>query len=670
MAADSDIYLPWPAAARPGGAATRYGAAVVAVGLTASVRGLLHPVLGNEAPLLIFVLPVFLAAWYGGLWPGVLATALSALVGVFFFIPPAGLLHLRNATEVTRVAMFVGESLLISFVCGALTRSRGETRASRAALAERETELVRSEDRFRLLVEGVQDYAIFMLDPDGRVASWNEGARRVNGYEPAEIIGRHFSTFYTPEDLADGKPARELEVARRDGKYEEEGWRVRKDGSRFWASVLITTLYDRTGGAGGGALTGFAKVTRDVTERRAAALALERSVASLRESEARARGVLEAAVDAVITIDEAGVIESANPATERLFGYAGSELVGRNVSLLMPDPDRGAHDGYLRNYLATGRRKIIGHGREVVALRKDGTTFPVDLAVSEVRLGGRRVFTGIVRDITARKAAEDEVRRLAETLEKRVEERTAQLAEANGQLEAFAYTISHDLRAPLRAMQGFAQALQEDYADRLDDVGRDYARRVVSASADMDQLIRDLLEYSRLQRREVPVETVSLESVVRHVLATGDGHAKERGTDVSAEAAGCEVLANRAVLGQIVSNLLDNAAKFVPAGVRPRVRLWCERRSGAFVRVWVEDNGIGIAPEHQRRIFNVFERLHGSEAYPGTGIGLAIVRKGAERMGGRYGVESDVGRGSRFWVELPEAGSDGKSDAEMLKSEI
>lgn len=184
-------------------------------------------------------------------------------------------------------------------------------------------------------------------------------------------------------------------------------------------------------------------------------------------------------------------------------------------------------------------------------------------------------------------------------------------------------------------MQGFAQALAEDYGDRLDELGRDYAARVVAAAADMDRLILDLLEYSRLQRRDVPLSTLSLDAAVGAAVNRMRGELAQRGAEVTVEGAqACRVTANHAIVGQIVTNLISNATKFVKPGERASVRVSCEAR-GDVVRLSVSDNGIGVAPEHHRRIFNVFERLHGGEQYPGTGIGLAIVRKGAERMGGR-----------------------------------
>ena len=257
-----------------------------------------------------------------------------------------------------------------------------------------EQELREREERFRLLVEGMEDYSIIMLDLEGRVASWNTGAERITGWTPEEILGQHFSSFYTPEDVADGAPERCLQTATREGHCRAEGLRLRKDGRRFWAEVIISVLRDEAGH-----LRGFAQVTRDISRRK-------RAEQELRETTQRLQAILQTAVDGIITIDERGLIQNVNPATERLFGYAPAELIGQNIRILMPEPYRAGHDGYIEHYLRTGERKVIGIGREVRGRRKDGSVFPMELSVSETLLPQGRLFTGIVRDITARKRAE------------------------------------------------------------------------------------------------------------------------------------------------------------------------------------------------------------------------------------------------------------------------
>lgn len=232
---------------------------------------------------------------------------------------------------------------------------------------------------------------------------------------------------------------------------------------------------------------------------------------------------------------------------------------------------------------------------------------------------------------------------LSETAEK--------LKEVNEELEAFGYSVAHDLRAPLRAMQGFARAMLEDCADQLDDTGREYAQRIVGAGQRLDGMIQDLLAYSRVARTDIELHPTPLETAVAQALSALQTEADAREAQILVEGPLPQVLAHSTTLAQVIGNLISNALKFTAPGVAPEVRVWAEER-GSAARLWVQDNGIGIAPEHHKRIFRVFERLHGVEAYPGTGIGLAIVRKGVERMGGRVGVESEVGKGSRFWIEF------------------
>jgi signal transduction histidine kinase len=244
-----------------------------------------------------------------------------------------------------------------------------------------------------------------------------------------------------------------------------------------------------------------------------------------------------------------------------------------------------------------------------------------------------------------------------EGLERKVRDRTEQLRERNEELETFGHSISHDLRAPLRAMHGFSQALLEDCGPQLDDVGKDYAQRVVAGARRMDALIQDLLAYSRVSRSELDVANVNLGDVVNDALAQVEGDVAASGGAVNVASGLPTVLAHRVALVQSVANLLANGLKFVPPGRVPALKVRVERDNGV-TRLWVEDNGIGIDAAHHERVFGVFERLHQNEDYPGTGIGLAIVRKSVERMGGRVGVVSAMGEGSRFWIELKsEAGA-------------
>jgi PAS domain S-box-containing protein len=539
--------------------------------------------------------------------------------------------------------------------------------------ARAEQALRATEEQFHHLLADVQGYAIFLLDPQGHVVSWNAGAERIKGYRPEDILGQHFSRFYTPEDAKQGAPERGLQLAKERGRFEAEGWRVRKDGSRFWANVVITPLPDERG-----KLRGFLKITRDLTEQRRAEerlreanAELERRVRERTEEPTRANDVLRAEVaqhaqagatlrrqaglleqtyDPIIVWEFPGLIVYWNRAAEQLYGFTKQEAVGR-VS----------HD-LLRTVFPEGQpaleaalERAGAWAGELTHTKKGGERVTVETRMRLIaEAGGKRLVLDVNRDVSERKRAEEEIRRLNANLERLVRERTAQLEEVVQSLQAFSYSVSHDLRAPLRNVQTLAQAMLEDYGDCLDETGRDYAQRLVTSARRMDTLIRDLLSYSRLTRAEVSPQRVSLASAVSEALRELDPDLAQPGADVTVAEPLPAVRAHRTTLVQVVKNLLTNAVKFVEPGVRPRVRVWAEDR-GDRVRLWVEDNGIGIAAEHHTRVFGVFERLHGEESYPGTGIDLAIVHKGVERMGGQCGVESEVDRGSRFWIELPKA---------------
>jgi signal transduction histidine kinase len=239
------------------------------------------------------------------------------------------------------------------------------------------------------------------------------------------------------------------------------------------------------------------------------------------------------------------------------------------------------------------------------------------------------------------------------TLEQRVNDRTAELAEVNAELEAFANTVAHDLRAPLRAMEGFAIALVDDYGDRLDANGCEYIQHIIESAKQMDTLTTDLLAYSRLGRTNLRVEKIGLKTVTDLALKQLNQEILRRNAEVRVDGGFPFLTGHKTTLVQIVANLISNGIKFVEPGVNPVIRISTEEKADGRVRLWVEDNGIGIDPEMHESIFHVFERLHGVESYPGTGIGLAIVARATERLGGCCGVESQRGSGSRFWIEFP-----------------
>src|SRR5579863_1692449 len=262
-----------------------------------------------------------------------------------------------------------------------------------------ETALQKSEESFRVLVEGLSDHAIFMLDSGGRVATWNPGAERIKGYRAGEIVGEHFSRFYSAEDIASGKPENELKIAASQGRLEDEGWRVRKDGSRFWANVVITAIRDKSGG-----LLGFAKVTRDFTARREAELALQLS-------EQRFRALFDFSPDAIIATDPSGRITEANSQVEKFFGYGHAELIGQPVEILVPERFRSAHPGHRKDYSAEARMRPMGIGLELHGRRKDGSEFPVDIMLSTVETDAGRVVLSVIRDLSEKVRAQEELER-------------------------------------------------------------------------------------------------------------------------------------------------------------------------------------------------------------------------------------------------------------------
>ncbi len=376
-----------------------------------------------------------------------------------------------------------------------------------------------------------------------------------------------------------------------------------------------------------------------------------------REREAARRvheAVVATAVDAIITIDDRGAIVACNAATLRLFRYEAAEIVGRNVSMLMPAPHREAHDGYIRHYLETGERRIIGIGREVTARRKDGTIFPIDLGVSEFRVDGRRFFTGIVHDLSQRKQAENALARANRSL-----------AEKNRELQNIVFVASHDLRSPLVNIQGFGRELAHscaelrkrlpagadtDAAARILDEEIPEALHFIEASATkMDALLNGLLRLSRLGRAALRMEALDMDALVAGITRAMEYQLQAAGAQLHVEPLPA-CWGDATQVGQVISNLLDNALKYRADGRAPVIRL-TGRTDGEMAEYRVADNGIGIAPAHRDHVFEIFHRLDPQR--PGEGLGLTIAQRIVERHRGSIGVESNDGHGTVFVVCLP-----------------
>jgi PAS domain S-box-containing protein len=474
------------------------------------------------------------------------------------------------------------------------------------------------------IVESSND-AIIGKTLDDTIATWNGGAERIFGYTSAEAVGRHISMLIPADRLHEEADfRRRLERGNRIQYFET--LRVAKDGRKLDVAITVSPIRDSAG-----TIVGASKIIRDVSERK-------RAEEVLRESEGRLRAIVETAVDGIITIDEQGLVTSMNPAAVRLFGYSSEEVIGKNVNVLMPAPYHLEHDGYLKNYRDTGVKKIIGIGREVVGRRKNGTQFPMDLAVSETLLGERRIFTGIVRNIGERKKAAADLSRQAE-----------ELARSNVELERFAYVASHDLQEPMRTVQSFTQLLQRKLGDSLKGDAEEYLRFVVGGVQRMQRLIQDLLAYSRVSSQGAAFAASDCKEIVSGVLQSLQASIESNQANVTVDPLPV-VIGDATQLGQVFQNLLINAIKFHRQR-KPMIHVSVNETPVEWI-FSVADNGIGIASEYFERIFIIFQRLHTIEEYGGTGIGLAVCKKIVERHGGRIWVESVPGEGSTFYFSI------------------
>jgi PAS domain S-box-containing protein len=386
-----------------------------------------------------------------------------------------------------------------------------------------------------------------------------------------------------------------------------------------------------------------------------------------RLADTRFADILRNAPDAVISIDIDQRILLFNRGAEAIFGYRADEMVGQSLAELLPERHAATHGGQVRRFAAGNElSRQMGAQRDIQGRRKDGSEFPAVVTISKLEHNGEVVMTAILRDITERKRAEDEIRQLNADLERRVRERTAQLTAANRELEAFSYSVSHDLRAPLRAIDGFSQALLEDYAGGLDDQATDYLRRVRAATQRMGLLIDDLLRLSRVTRAEMRQVPVDLSALADDVLAELRRSDPQRAVDVVI-APGLTTRGDPALLRVLLENLLGNAWKFTGRTGAARIEFAAARGDDGEQVFQVRDNGAGFDMNYVGKLFGAFQRLHSPDDFPGTGIGLATVQRVVRRHGGSVRAEGAPGRGAAFHFTLPgepECGSEQQQESE------
>lgn len=484
-----------------------------------------------------------------------------------------------------------------------------------------------------LLLDSALGHAIYMLDPDGHVMIWSKGAERLTGWTEAEAVGQHIVTFYPPEAIRENKPGADLARALKEGRLEFEDWRQRKDGSQFLANIMVTALYDDQG-----KLRGFAKILTDITKQRAAEEALS-------ASESHLRSILSTVPDAMVVTDETGVIVSFSFAAEALFGYTAQEVLGQNVKMLMSMADRPYHDGYLARYRETGEKHIIGHPRSVLAERKNGEIFPVELSVGEAQGDHGRIFTGFIRDMTERRRAEEKVAELQ-----------AELIHVSrvSAMGAMASTLAHELNQPITAVVNYVEGVRNLLADpKADDLpiiheALDDAAQEALRAGDIVKHLRDFVA-----RGEVEKTVESLPRLINEAASFGLMGAQDEGVAVSIDLdpEASPVLVDKVQIQQLMINLIRNAIEAMShSSVRKlTIKSGFDPEQDGFVRVSVSDTGPGVPPPVAANMFRAFV----STKARGMGLGLSICRTIIEANGGSIWMETGPQTGTTFYFTLP-----------------
>ncbi len=504
-------------------------------------------------------------------------------------------------------------------------------------IKEQDFKINSSGNLYQKMIEEIQDYAIILLDKNGIIQNWNKGAENIKGYAEREILGKHFSIFYLQEDLDNNLPQKLIEIASKTGKAAQEGWRKRKDGTKFWGSITITAIHDEDEN-----VIGFSKVTRDLTDKK-------KTEDKLRMSEERYHRMIAEVQDyAIILLDENGYIQNWNAGAEKIKGYKSDEIVGKRFSIFYPkeDQENNLPDKLLQ--LAREQGKAIHEGWRV---RKDGSRFWGTIVITALHDQDNHVigFSKVTRDLTDKKIAEEKLLSY-----------TAELEIQNRELEQFAYVASHDLQEPLRKIQTFVELIRENYND--EEFVKRYFDKLNASAKRMVLLVKSLLNYSRLSKDKSEREKVDLNTILAEAKQDFELLIEEKNAIITSTELPT-VVGNYMQLGQLFSNLISNSLKFSEGNtlIEITARIVAKNEitnapvllSRNYYELNFKDNGIGFEQQYDKLIFSLFQRLHGKHDYAGTGIGLALCKKIAENHNGFIKAEGEPGKGAKFSIYLP-----------------